>query len=331
MSKKVLFVSERWCDGLPQRGESNTEHNLFTSLETSGLADRDNLFVDEHHLSYGRKVDGTLVNYCAIYRPDVVVVSPLVGSRLNPEPTTLDKIRDMGIPVAVVWWDTVYEQRMEYADVWAPHVDLAVVVDRFDFTTKFPDKYIHTWVPQDTNIFCNPGLERTEDVVFLGSTHPLDHRRRRQAIDALKASGVNVFVGGDQRNENIPIEEYAKLFQTAKIVLNFPWTVSICPAVSPYQMKARVFEATLCGALLVEGDNPYTPKWLTPGEDYVSYQNTEDLVDKVKYYLDHPVERQAIADQGCKKATSNYNARKFWELILNRVKNDDLCKSPSIQ
>ena len=33
----VLFVTEKWCDCNPDRGPTNSEHNLFGSLEASGL------------------------------------------------------------------------------------------------------------------------------------------------------------------------------------------------------------------------------------------------------------------------------------------------------
>jgi spore maturation protein CgeB len=132
------------------------------------------------------------------------------------------------------------------------------------------------------------------------------------------------------------INMYADYMQRAKIVINFPWTMDTYPSVVPYQMKARVFEACLCGTLLVEGENPYTPRWLNPGEDYVSYETDVsarldyytsnpdtnlniELVKKVKYYLANEEERLAIANRGCKKVADNYNARKFWELILQRV------------
>lgn len=335
--QKVLFVTERWCDGDPQRGWSNTEHNLFGSLEASGLAEYENLFVDEHVYSYGRRVDATLLNTCAIQRPSLVVISPLVGSDWNPSKETLDKIRDMNIPVVAFWWDTAYEGRVEIADDWAPHVDVGVVVDRGDFATKFPYKYIHTWVPQDTRVFNQyKTTERDLDVVFLGSSHVYNHSKRRSALDRLKSEGVKVFEGGGQRLDNLNIDQYAEYMNRAKIVINFPWTMDTYPSVVPYQMKARVFEACFCGALLVEGDNPYTPYWLKPGEDYVSYETSManrvdyyadnpdtsldlEMVKKVKYYLDHRDEREAIADRGCKKVQNNYNATEFWKLIFNRA------------
>jgi spore maturation protein CgeB len=48
--------------------------------------------------------------------------------------------------------------------------------------------------------------------------------------------------------------------------------------------------------------------------------NTEiDLVNKVKYYLDHPEERIEIANRGCEKVTKNYNAEVFWKTVFKRV------------
>jgi hypothetical protein len=335
---KVLFVGERYCDGHPDHGISNTEHNLFGSLEASKLSEYETLFIDEHWWTYGRRADAHLINTCAISRPDMVFISPLIGSNLNLTKETLLGLRKMRIPTAMIWWDTSYINRIEDADEWAPFVDLSIVVDRNDYKTKFPEKYLHLWCPQDTRLFKKTDTERDLDVVFIGSCETYNHSRRKAALGRLSSEGVNVFVGTGSRAQRLEIERYVNYLQRAKIVLNFPWTLDSIPSVTPFQMKARVYEACFCGALLMEGSNPYTSAWLEPGVDYVTYEtdlektaqycfdhpgcemNTEiDLVNKVKYYLDHPEERIEIANRGCEKVTKNYNAEVFWKTVFKRV------------
>src|SRR5262249_8833567 len=121
-----------------------------------------------------------------------------------------------------------------------------------------------------------------------------------------------VFQSGGEREQNLSVREYAAVHQRSRIVLNFAktgWEGGI-------QVKGRVFEATLCGALLLEEANVQIKKWFEPGKDYVPFLALDDLVEKVHYYPGHEDERARIARNGWKKATRLYNARRFWGRVL---------------
>ena len=78
-------------------------------------------------------------------------------------------------------------------------------------------------------------------------------------------------------------------------------------------------EAILSGAMLIEEDSPETHGLLLPGRDYVSYSGTEDLIEKIRYFQEHPTERAAIAARGCAKANRLYGHRVFWEAVFFNV------------
>ncbi len=54
---RVLFVTERWTDGNPELGPTNAEHNLFGSLESTGLAAQDRFHFDDYALVHGEPGD----------------------------------------------------------------------------------------------------------------------------------------------------------------------------------------------------------------------------------------------------------------------------------
>lgn len=54
----------------------------------------------------------------------------------------------------------------------------------------------------------------------------------------------------------------------------------------------------------MENENPQTRCYFTPGEDYVSFNSEDDLMDKIKYFLEHEDERLEIAAWGELKARS---------------------------
>ena len=87
-------------------------------------------------------------------------------------------------------------------------------------------------------------------------------------------------------------------------------------------------EVTLSGSLLLESKNAETPRFFTPMSDYVVFDSKEDLLDKVRYYLEHEDERQQIAWNGHQKALKEYNHDIFWDRVIAKLKELDLLTAP---
>ena len=47
--------------------------------------------------------------------------------------------------------------------------------------------------------------------------------------------------------------------------------------------------------------------YFTPEEDFVYYNDTEDLLNKIEYYLSHDKERKEIAENGHRKVKENHS------------------------
>ncbi|NER01403.1 MAG: glycosyltransferase [Okeania sp. SIO3C4] len=228
----------------------------------------------------------------------------------------------MGIPVVAFCYDTLSPAA---GDFFLSYADLNVVLDSSSYlvTSSQPDKYLYLWTPQDSRIYYNPSLERDIDVSFVGTVQIENDKDRysdrRKGIDALRKAGIEVYQAGGQRSDlRLSVEEYARVFMRSKISLNFPRTG--LPEMGVFQLKGRVFEATLCGSLLLEEEeNPETAKWFEPNVDYVTYKDETDLVEKVKYYLEHDDERIEIARRSYEKAKSKYTEFAFWQAIFERL------------
>jgi spore maturation protein CgeB len=150
-------------------------------------------------------------------------------------------------------------------------------------------------------------------VCFLGSVQ--GYNDRIIGIEALKFNGIEVVHMGGQRENPLPLDAYVGVLQRSKICLSFPKYRG-----APYiQAKGRIFEATLCGALLMDADNEQTKKWFVPNEHYISFTDERDLVEKVKYYLSNDTVRGTIAQAGWLKSSISYSPRNFWKTILERV------------
>lgn len=144
------------------------------------------------------------------------------------------------------------------------------------------------------------------------------HPDRYAGISALRANAIDVYQTGGQREHRLPVDEYARIYMRSKIALNFCYHPN-----GMAQLKGRIFEATSCGAMLMEADNPETAKLFEPMVDYVPFTDETDLVEKVRYYLAHNSERMEIAAKGHQKATEKYTGEMFWKTVFKRVFGTD--------
>jgi glycosyltransferase involved in cell wall biosynthesis len=64
-----------------------------------------------------------------------------------------------------------------------------------------------------------------------------------------------------------------------------------------YGGNMRLFEAAGVGVLQITENLPGVREWFSPGENIVTYSDTADLRQKVRYYLDHEAEREAMVQR----------------------------------
>lgn len=134
-----------------------------------------------------------------------------------------------------------------------------------------------------------PLHERKWDVAFVGSTSEGVYDRRRAILRA-----VNKTFGG-RANVSLYAKVYlhklAALYGNAKIVLN-------CAADQLRTLNMRLFEGMGCGALVLTDLVEHQEGLFEDGKHYIVYQDIDDLLAKVDYYLDHLEDAQRIASEG---------------------------------
>jgi len=307
----ILMLAEKWDAGRPERGPSVTDWIFFGPLEASGLATYARLNRDEYKNKYtfDHKVMGT----CLEKRPDLIFVTSwlLAGVQMQ----TLDVLKKaLDIPVVVVWGDSV--NHMEEAETLLPYIAFNVPLESPSYyleVTKQPHKYLpNAFTALDPRIFYDSGAKRDIDVSFIGTMK--DHPDRQAGIMALKQKGINVYQSGGQGEKRLSIEEYALIYKKSKMSLNFCYHPN-----GRVQVKGHVFEATSCGSMLMEAENPDTARYFEPMVDYVPFSDEKDLVEKVRYYLAHDEEREAIAANGYRKVREKFNCEAFWGAVLEKA------------
>lgn len=179
--------------------------------------------------------------------------------------------------------------------------DVAVEMHPLGFDDRIPDRL--------------PETERDIPVSFIGSLANL-HKERHNWLEAI-AEEFDLRVWGmglENVAEESPIRdchqgeawglELYRILNRSKISLNFHARYA-----GPYANNLRLFEVTGCGALLLTDQKENLQQYFEPREEVVSYQDTADCVDRLRYYLEHEEERRRIARGGQERTLQNHTWR----------------------
>lgn len=91
------------------------------------------------------------------------------------------------------------------------------------------------------------------------------------------------------------LTEMPKIFHAGKINLN----ITMRPIETG--LSLRIWDVLGCGGFLISNYQAEIPEYFEIGKDLEVYENTEDLIGKIEYYLHHDTERMEIAINGFEK------------------------------
>lgn len=109
-------------------------------------------------------------------------------------------------------------------------------------------------------------------------------------------------------NRFVTPAEAAEIYRQSKIVLNLHGNEAT-------GCNPRTYDILATGTMeIIDQRKDYD--LFVPGQDFVVFQSPEDLLSKVKYYLNHPAERQTIAQRGHEKVKESRSLKKSIQRIL---------------
>lgn len=158
--------------------------------------------------------------------------------------------------------------------------------------------------------------ERDIDVIFVGALHrgkmpflaqvkrALGKRCRMHGLATVKQNlYFNARYGLPGWVTSIRQSEYVPLYQRAKIGFNIhnrgKYTVG----------SYRLFELPANGVMQISDGDEYLGGFFEEGREIVGYRSIDDLVDKIRYYLDHDEERQRIAAAAYRRIMRDYRIK----------------------
>lgn len=166
-------------------------------------------------------------------------------------------------------------------------------------------EYFHP-IRFDPAIYRKLDLPKIYDVSFVGTLTP----RRKQILERLAKQFRVEF-------RNIwDVEELVRFFNQSKIVLH----ISFAPFITRTQLNLRVYDVVGSGTFMLTEDVVFhnileDKKHLV----YWRFNDIEDLVDKVRYYLTHEEEREKIAATGYEFLRENFTMERPIQDLLSFI------------
>jgi len=243
-----------------------------------------------------------------------LVIGQMWAGQISKE--ALSKVQAMGIPVINISMDDRLPVHWtSQGDVRLGSVGLAPSLDMV--LTTSPETCLWFGVEgcpalywplaSDPGVFAPAeGVVRDIDVLFIGNRYGV----RGQIIRYLERHGVTVdCYGRGWANGYVNAEQMAALSKRARIILGVG-AVGHCQ--DAYTLKLRDFDAPMSGAMYLTHRNPDLCELYSEGKEIECYTTPKEALNKIRYYLEHPVELAQIAKSGHQKALT----RDTWDQRL---------------
>ena len=175
------------------------------------------------------------------------------------------------------------------------------IVTDYGYGKEFPNVY-GVSTPQIDKIMKPLELEKLYEVSFIGSPYTYE---RQMFFTLLEKFGIKVhlFGGRGDNDEYLSVSDYAVKINQTKINLNLNHS-----DIQPHR-KGRAYEIAACGGFMfATHPEVYRSKngvQFRDGEDFVSIR-LDNVVDKIKYYLENEHERLEISKNLRQKYLNNF-------------------------
>ncbi|MDD5473273.1 MAG: glycosyltransferase [Candidatus Methanoperedens sp.] len=174
-------------------------------------------------------------------------------------------------------------------------------------------------------------LQKNMEVSFIGQL--TGKVGRLNYINYLLKNNINVKVlGNDSLERKVSLENKIEIFNRTKINLNFSGIAEETILTRKYrihtrakQIKGRIFEIASCGGFVLSEYAPGLERLFEIGNEIDVFYDKEELLEKVKYYLEHDGEREEIARRGCERATKDYDVKQAVPKLISAI--DELRKN----
>ncbi len=179
---------------------------------------------------------------------------------------------------------------------------------------------------------CNPGMfysvpsnKEGLDVTFIGAAYG----QRTEYVRFLISNGINIRVFGRGWNrypdirpycgEYLSHKEMLEVISRSKINLNFLWTSAEKERCT---IKGRTLELSACRAFqLSNHTDEFMNYGFSHGDNIAVFNDRNDLLEKIRYYLAHDSERDAIANRAYDHVLQGHTWKQRFQDVFDHVES----------
>jgi len=188
------------------------------------------------------------------------------------------------ISVPKIYWAVDTHQFLSLQVEKAKYFDFIFSVNKNALAAFGADAF---WLPAGASVHEKDHLlKRDINIGFIGNINYGVHDRRKKILERLyrEIQNFNIY-------SEVFFEEKTKLASRMKIMINISANNDI---------NLRVFETLACGAMLITDKiyNNGLEYLFIEGKHLVTFETEDELIEKIKYYLNHDKERMEIARAG---------------------------------
>lgn len=316
-------------DGLRSLGAVAEYATTALRIDALGTAANAVLYKVTHALwrEPERITERGLLNQAMHFAPDLILV--LQGNHLSPK-TVVELRRRLKVPIVCWCQDHLGVFGRQY--LLGSEYDVLFLKDRY--TQELFSRMIRTmpfvYLPEACNPRVHRPLQLTADdhrrfgcdVMIYGSIYYYRQAILQQlgAFDLkIWGSAAGWFVNRLRERRaggEVFLDDKVRAVRAARIALN-PLHYGEVNA-----LNARTFELAGCGAFQLVTHKPVLSEHFTPGAEVEAFQSVDELVEKLRHYLDHPEQAAEIALNGQRRAHRDHTfaarMREIVRVALNR-------------
>lgn len=277
-----------------------------------------------------KRLNRKLVSLALLVKPDLCLVAG--GNRILPE--TLKTLKGQSIKT-VLWtvdaprdFRPILEAAPFYDHIFCGGTEAQELLARAGFQKT-------RWLP----FACDPDIhkpvetspeEKAEwgsDVAFIGSFYP----NRAQILEKITDFDLRVWGPGwkilprgsalKKRTtaQKLKPGEWIKILSSSKINLAIHFQDGKTPC---YQASPRVYETLACRSFLLVDEQKDVKFLFQDGKHLALFKDSEDLREKIDYYLNHTEERTKMAAQGYEEVIHKHTYMNRIEQMFSIIEAD---------
>ncbi|MBI4656286.1 MAG: glycosyltransferase [Elusimicrobia bacterium] len=170
-------------------------------------------------------------------------------------------------------------------------------------------------------------VKKDIEISFVGQI--TNYEDRREYIDYIVTNGMPIEIFGQgSKNGQVALGQMVNIFNKTKVNINFTGITTknvlrkrLNIDCRLKQMKGRMTEIALCCGFVLSEYVPGINEVFCIDKEIAVFHAKKDLLEKIKYYLEHEDERESIAERGYIRALRDYEISAAIPKLINKIED----------